>query len=190
MLHDAPMALNATIHVLEIELADSDRGVYETLPLRVARHPSEAEDYLLTRVLAYCLEYTDGIAFSSGLSAPDEPAIAVRDRTGALQAWIDIGVPDAARVHRASKAAPRVAIYTHKPPDQLRRALAGERIHKADSLHLVAVDRELIAGWVRRLDRRMKIALSVSGGQIYLSLGKETLEGANTLFTLAESADT
>jgi uncharacterized protein YaeQ len=184
------MALNATIHVLDIELADTDRGVYESLSLRVARHPSEAEDYLLTRVLAYCLEYTDGIAFSSGLSSPDEPAIAVRDRTGALLTWIDIGVPDAARVHRASKAAPRVAIYTHKPPGNLRRALAGARIHKADSLQLIAVDRELIAGWVRRLERRMKIALSVSGGQIYLALGTETLEGVNTNFTLLDSAET
>ncbi len=181
------MALNATIHVLEIELADTDRSVYESLALRVARHPSEAEDYLLTRVLAYCLEYTDGIAFSSGLSAPDEPAIAVRDRTGALQAWIDIGVPDAARVHRASKAAPRVAVYTHKPPEQLRRALAGERIHKVDALQLIAVDRDLIAAWVRRLERRMKIGLSVSGGQIYLDLGKETLEGTNRSFTLADA---
>jgi uncharacterized protein YaeQ len=182
------MALNATIHVLEIELADTDRGVYESLALRVARHPSESEDYLLTRVLAYCLEYTDGIAFSTGLSTPDEPAIAVRDRTGALLTWIDVGVPDAARVHKASKAAQRVAIYTHKPPEQLRRALAGERIHKAEALTLVAVDRELIAGWVRRLERRMKIALSVSGGQLYLGLGKETLEGTNVAFTLEDAA--
>lgn len=182
------MALNATIHVLEIDLADSDRGVYETLSLRVARHPSEAEDYLLTRVLAYCLEYAEGIAFSSGLSTPDEPAIAIRDRTGALQAWIDVGVPDAARVHRASKAAERVAIYTHKPPEQLRRALAGERIHRAAGLQLVAVDREFIAAWVRRLARRMKIALSISGGQLYLTVGNETLEGANATFTLADPA--
>jgi uncharacterized protein YaeQ len=182
------MALNATIHVLDIELADADRGVYESLPLRLARHPSESEEYLLTRVLAYCLEYADGIAFSSGLSTPDEPPIAIRDRTGALQTWIDVGVPDAARVHKASKAAQRVAIYTHKPPEQLQRALAGERIHKADAVELIAVDRELIAGWVRRLERRMKIALSVSGGQIYLSLGTETLEGANRPFRLADPA--
>ena len=184
--HDACMALNATIYVLDIDLADSDRGVYETLALRVARHPSEAEEFLLTRVLAYCLEYGEGIAFSKGLSTPDEPAIAVRDRTGSLQAWIDVGVPDAARVHRASKAAPRVAIYTHKPPEQLRRALTGERIHRAESLHLVAVDRTLIADWVRRLQRRMKLALSVSGGQLYLTLGDETLVGANSAFALAD----
>jgi uncharacterized protein YaeQ len=171
------MALNATIHVFEVELADADRSVYETFSLRVARHPSESEDYLLTRVLAYCLEWTEGIGFSSGLSSPDEPAIFVRDRTGALLSWIDVGVPDAARVHRASKAAPRVAVYTHKPPEQLRKALAGERIHRAEALHLVAVDRTLIARWTQLLQRRMKMALSVSGGQLYLSLGDETLEG-------------
>jgi uncharacterized protein YaeQ len=179
------MALNATIHVFEIDLADSDRGVYETLALRVARHPSEAEDYLLTRVLAYCLEATEGIGFSSGLSSPDEPAIHVRDATGALLSWIDIGVPDAARIHRASKAAPRVAVYTHKPPEQLRKALAGERIHRAEALHLVGVDREFLAAWARRLERRMKLSLSVSGGRVYLTTGAHTLEGELEPLSLA-----
>src|SRR5689334_6889987 len=106
------MALGATMYLFAIELADSDRGVYESLEVRVARHPSEAPDYLLARVLAYCLEYMEGIAFSSGLSTPDEPAIAVRDLTGAMQSWIDIGTPSPERLHRASKATPRVAVYT------------------------------------------------------------------------------
>src|SRR5918997_7076013 len=135
------MALTATIHNFDIQLSDVDRGVYESLSLRVARHPSETEEYLLTRVLAYCLEYAEGIAFSKGLAEPDEPAIAVRDLTGALRVWIDVGAPDAARLHKASKAAPRVAVYTHRPPAQLLRALAGERIHRADALELYAVDR-------------------------------------------------
>src|SRR6186997_285586 len=114
------MALTATVYTLDIDLADSDRGVYETLALRVARHPSESEDYLVARVLAYCLEFTEGIAFSTGgLSDPDDPALAIRDLTGAITAWIEIGAPDAARVHKASKAAARVAIYTHKDPDKL-----------------------------------------------------------------------
>jgi uncharacterized protein YaeQ len=179
------MALNATIHVFEVELADADRGVYENFSLRVARHPSESEDYLLTRVLAYCLEWTEGIGFSSGLSSPDEPTIFVRDPTGALLSWIDVGVPDAARVHRASKAAARVAVYTHKPPEQLRKALEGERIHRAQELHLVVVDRALIARWIQLLQRRMKMALSVSGGQLYLSLGGETIEGTLEPLVLA-----
>ncbi len=171
------MALNATIYVFDIDLADADRHVYESLNLRVACHPSEATDFLATRVLAYCREFAPGIGFSPGLSTPDEPAIHVRDATGALSAWIDIGVPDAARVHRASKAAPRVAIYSHKPAEQLRRALAGERIHRAESLSLIEVDRGLLAQWTAVLQRRMKLALSFSGGEAYLTLGDTTLTG-------------
>ena len=85
------VALTATIYVFTVRLADADRGVYETLNLRLARHPSETAEYLLTRLLAYCLEFAEGISFSRGLSEPDEPAIAVRDLTGVLQTWIDIG---------------------------------------------------------------------------------------------------
>jgi len=172
------MALNATLYTFDIDLADADRHVYETLNLRIACHPSEAPDFLATRVLAYCREHAPGIGFSRGLSTPDEPAIHVRDATGALLSWIDIGAPDAARVHRASKAAPRVAIYCHKPPEQLRRALAGERIHRSEALTLIEVDRGLLAGWTALLQRRMKLALSFSGGQIYLTVGPETLTGA------------
>src|SRR6187455_2514631 len=115
------MALGATVYNFDIDLADSDRGVYETLALRVARHPSESEEYLLARLLAYMLEFAEGIGFSRGLCDPDDPAIAIRDLTGALRAWIDIGSPDAARLHKASKLAPRVAVYTHKDPGQVVR---------------------------------------------------------------------
>ncbi len=169
------MALGATMYVFNIELANSDRNVYESLELRVARHPSEAPEYLLTRVLAYCLEYTEGIAFSNGgLSDPDQPPIAVRDLTGALQVWIDIGAPEAVRLHRASKAAPRVAVYTHKDPAQVLARMAGERIHRVEALELYALDREWLAHIVERLERRMALALTVSGQHLYLSLGEET----------------
>ncbi|MBM4443105.1 MAG: YaeQ family protein [Candidatus Rokubacteria bacterium] len=172
------MALTATIYTFEIELSDSDRGVYETLALRVARHPSESEEYLLTRLLAYCLHYAEGIAFSAkGLSDPDEPAIAVRDLTGAIGVWIDIGAPDAARVHRAAKAAPRVVVYTHRDPDTLLRQWSGERIHRADELELYSIDRALLTALTARLTRRMRLALSVTGGHLYVSLGAETFDG-------------
>src|SRR6202140_4427852 len=107
------MTLTATIYNFDIELADSDRQVYESLSLRVARHPSESEEHLVARLLTYLLELTEGIEFSRGISDPDEPTIAVRDLTGAIRTWIDIGTPDAARLHKASKTADRVAVYTH-----------------------------------------------------------------------------
>ena len=179
------MALSATIYNFSIQLSDVDRGVYEALALKVARHPSEAEEHLLTRVLAYCLEFAEGIGFSRGLSNPDEPALSVRDMTGALKVWIDIGAPDAARLHKAGKAAPRVAVYTHKDPGQIRRQLAGERIHRSEALELYAIDRELMAGLVRRLERRMKIDLSVTDRHLFLSIGDATLSGAVERIELA-----
>lgn len=171
------MALTATIYNFDIDLADNDRGVYETLALRVARHPSESEDYLLTRVLAYAMEYTEGIAFSTGLSTPDEPAIAVKDLTGAWRAWIEVGTPDAERLHRASKVAPRVAVYIHKDPAQFLGRLAGERIHRPEALELWAMDRGLIASLAERLDRRMNFSLSITDRELYLSIGDDTLTG-------------
>ncbi len=172
------MALGATVYVFEVRLSDADRGVYELLTVRAARHPSETAEFLVTRLLAYCLEHTEGIAFSRGLSEPDEPAITVRDLTGALQSWIEIGAPDAGRLHKAAKAAPRVAVYVHRDVEALLSRLAGERIHRADTLRIVAVDRELIAALVARLDRRMTLDLAVSDRTIYLSLGEETFTGA------------
>jgi uncharacterized protein YaeQ len=175
------MAQGATVYTFDIDLADADRGVYETLALRVARHPSESEEYLVTRVLAYALEVTDGIAFSmGGLSSPDEPAIAVRDLTGALRSWIDIGSPDAARLHKASKASPRVAVYTYKDVERLARSLEGERIHRAAELELHAIDRALVAALVDRLDRRMAFALGASERELFVSIGADTLTGRVT----------
>lgn len=168
------MALGATIYTFKIALADSDRGVYENLDLRVARHPSETAEHLLTRILAYCLEYTEGISFSSGLSDADQPAISVRDLTGALRVWVDVGAPEAARLHRAAKLTPRVAVYSHKDAGQLAARLGAERIHRAAALELYAVDREWLASLAARLARRMEFALTVADRHVYLSLGAET----------------
>lgn len=171
------MALTATIYNFDIDLADNDRGVYESLALRVARHPSESEEYLITRVLAYALEFGDGIAFSKGLSDPDEPAIAVRDLTGKVRSWIEVGTPDAERLHRASKAADRVVVYIHRDPGQFLNRLAGTRIHRADALELHVIDRSLVAALVARLDRRMSFSLAVTERELYVSIGTETLAG-------------
>jgi uncharacterized protein YaeQ len=179
------MALTATIYHFDIQLADVDRGVYEALSFKVACQPSETEEYLMSRVLAYCLEYAEGIAFSRGIAEADVPALAVRDLTGALRVWIDVGAPDAARLHKASKAAPRVVVYTHRDPAHLARQLSGERIHRAAELELYAIERELIDGLVASLDKRNRWELSVTDRHVYVAVGGTTLEGDVTRFTPA-----
>jgi len=171
------VALTATIFNFEVDLSDTDRGVYETLAIRVAQHPSESPEYLIARVLAYLLEYAEGIEFSRGVSDPDDPTISIRDLTGAITTWIEIGTPDTARLHKASKAAKRVAVYCHKEPAQWLRQLDLRAIHRADQLELCSIDRELIAALVGRLDRRMAFAMSVTDRELYISIGDANLAG-------------
>ncbi|MEU1970241.1 YaeQ family protein [Microbacterium sp. NPDC019599] len=172
------MALGATIHTFDVQLADVDRGVYEDLTLRVARHPSETDAFMLTRVLAYCLEFEDGIAFSEGISATDEPAVLVRDLTGRLTAWIEVGAPDAARLHSGSMQADRTVVYTHRDPDKVAAAWTGKRIHRAEAIALRSFDPGFIDAAVAVLARRSTMTLSIIERRLYLELNGETLESA------------
>ena len=171
------MALTATIYNFEVDLADADRHRYETLAVRMARHPSESEEYLVARLLAYCLEYTDGIVFSNGLSEPDDPPVSVRDLTGAVRVWVDIGSPDASRLHRASKSADRVVVYTHKDPTQWLRQVSSERIHRAAEIEIVSFHRSLIASLVERLARRTALTVSVADRHVHVAIDDVVLEG-------------
>lgn len=165
------MAQTATLHHFAIQLADMDRAVYETLELRVARQPSETAEFMLTRVLAYCLEYQDGIVLTEGIAAVDEPAVLVRDLTGRVTAWIEVGAPDAERLHRGSKHAGRAAVYTHRDPDQLLAQYAGQKIHRAAEIPVYSFDRNLIAGIAAKLERRNNLSVTVTERQIYLDVG-------------------
>ena len=178
------MALSSTVFTFDIDLADSGRNVYEALSLRVARHPSESDAFLIARVLAYCLEYQDGIEFSRGLCDADDPPIAIRDLTGALQAWIDVGTPSAERLHRASKAARRVAVYIHKEYGQWLAAIGTVAIHRSDQLDLRVLDRAFIAQLTARLQRRMSFALTVAGGDLFVSFADGTCAGTCSRLSL------
>ena len=92
----------------------------------------------------------------------------IKDLTGAWRSWIEIGAPDAARLHQASKASPRVALYTHKEPRILMRGYEGQRIHRAEEVEIYAVERDFLASLAGHLDRRTEWALSVTDGRLFL----------------------
>lgn len=173
------MALPATLRRFEIALADADRGIYEQLDWRVAQHPSETERFLIARVIARALEHGDGVEFSrGGVSDDDEPAIVQRDLRGDLVAWIEVGAPSPDRLHKASKLAPRVAVYGWKNVEQLAEAIAERGVHRGDEIALRALPVELLDGAVATLDRVNRWDLSVTGGVLYLAIGGAQLEGA------------
>lgn len=170
------MALGSTIYNFDISLSDVDRGVYEQLALRVARHPTETDEYMLTRVLAYCLEFCEGIELAKALEDPSQPAVWAKNYAGEVLLWVEVGMPDAEKLHRASKAARRVAIYTHRDPDMLRRNLAGKTIYRAEDIPLFAFDRAFLGPLLAKLDRRMRLSVSVMEHHLYIEAGGETIE--------------
>lgn len=165
------MALTATMYRFSVDLSDVDRGVYEQLSFRAAQHPSESVPYLITRVLAYALEYRQGIQFGRGVSTADEPAVSVVDDTGAIELWIDVGVPTADRLHRANKLAGAVAVYTHRDISFLQMQLAGRTIYRASEIRLVPVPSTLLVALEAALDRTNAWSIVRSEGVVYVTVG-------------------
>jgi uncharacterized protein YaeQ len=178
------MALQATVYRFPVQLSHVDRGVYEALDVRMARHPSETERYLLARLVAWCLlvggddakdqlvEWSKG-----GLSSPDDPAITVRSLDGRLLCWVEIGNPSAERLHKASKASPRVLVVTHHDPALLVKEIEGKKVHKLEDIEVIALDPAFldeVAGHIG--DRGAPMEITISEGELYLTVAGHSLQ--------------
>jgi uncharacterized protein YaeQ len=180
------VALQATVYHLQIELSDVDRGVYEALDLRIARHPSESMPYLLTRTIAYALLYEEGLAFSkAGLSSVDEAPLTLRDLQGNLRAWIEIGLPSSDRLHKASKASPRVVVFTQHDPRVLLNEAGKGHIHKAEQIEIYALDPRFLEQLGAMTDRNGRWTLMRNEGVLYVTIGEKTLTTTVTKHALS-----
>lgn len=169
------MAQSVTMYRFDVDVSDVDRGVYEKLDLRAAQHPSETTPYLLTRVLAHCLSYEEGIAFSRGLAMPEEPAVWVKDLQGVTQAWIEVGTPSAERLHKATKAVRRVVVYTQHDVELLKRAVRGQKVHRLEEIEVFAVNPGFLAELAALLERSNTWSVSRSDGEIYVAIKDRTI---------------
>ncbi len=159
-----------------LELSDVDRGVYETLDFRIAQHPSETAPYLLSRALAYALAYQEGLEFApGGLSDPDAPALRSLGANGAMNLWIEIGNPSAKKLHKASKAAKQVAVYTYKNSDALLDEIKGGQIHRADELELYAFDPKFLGALEKILEKTNKWSLLFQQGRLDVNTSSESI---------------
>ena len=169
----------------ELDVSDVDRGVYETVDLRAAQHPSETDAYLVTRVLAFALEWREALTFGKGLGDPEEPAVWERDATGRVRLWVDVGTPAPDRLHKASKAADEIAVYCHKRADQLAAQLTGQGIHQAERVRLVGMPRALLTALEEELDRKNAWGVLRTEGRLYVTVGPRTHEGDLDFHTLS-----
>lgn len=170
------MALGATVYHVEVALSDTDRGVYESLDLRIARHPSETMRYLVARTIGLALYWDEGIAFSKGLSTVDEPAVWIRELDGRIRLWMDVGSPSAERLHKAAKAAERVVVFTYDDASNIRRTVAGSRIHRANEIEVVSVSTKLLDEVGEATARRAMWELVHTAGHLFVTTGGRTYD--------------
>ena len=168
------MALTATMYRFAVQLSDVDRGVYETFDLPIARQPSETAEYMLTRVLAYCLEYTEGIALTEGVASGDEPAVLVRDLTGRITPWLQAGAPDADRLPRGRTPARPPALPRHpgptpRPHPPPAPPTPGPRPHPPHSFGRGFIERVAAI-----LPRRAALSLTITERQLYLDVDDQS----------------
>lgn len=184
-LYQDPLALGSTLYRWKIQLSDVDRGVYEALDLRLARHPSENLRYLVTRAIAYALSFEEGIAFSKeGIASSEEPPVVVRDPAGNLVAWIDVGSPAPERLHKASKAARRVALFSSANLSPLFSAAKAGAIHRASAIEVWQLDPEFLDQLGERVERNTDFEIVHTSSQLYVTLGGQVLEGTVSRATL------
>lgn len=163
------MALKATICKVEISIADMDRGYYADHVLTLAQHPSENDERLMLRLLAFVLYAHEQLAFTKGLSEPDEPDLWQKDLTGAIDLWLDLGQPDERRVLKACGRAREVVVMTYGNAVPIWWAGMAPKLARANNLvvrRLVVVGDVPLAVFVQK---NMKLQCSVQDGQLWLS---------------------
>ncbi|MDZ4663064.1 MAG: YaeQ family protein [Pseudomonadota bacterium] len=169
------MSVSTTLYRFRIDVSDIERGVYEKLDFRLAMHPSESMLYLLTRVLAFCLNTQEGLEFSrSGLSDPEGPSISANHANGRISLWIEIGNPSARKLHKAAKAAAQVKIYTYKDPEHILREAQSKEIHNSEKIEIYAFKPKFLEALGVDLPRDVRWQLLYDDQLLTISAGNKS----------------
>ena len=170
------MAIKATIFRAELQVSDLDRGHFGTHSLTLARHPSETDERMMVRLLAFALNADELLEFGRGLSAEDEPDLVKRDLTGSIEHWIEVGLPDEREVRKASGRARKVTVYTYGGRSaDLWWAQNSAALARLSNRTVVDVPEETAAALEALAERTMRIDCTIQEGQIWLSGEGETL---------------
>ena len=171
------MALKATIYKAEVQVADMDRHYYGKHSLTVARHPSETDERMMVRLLAFALNAQDALAFGKGLAVEDEPDLWLRDLTGAIELWLDVGLPEEKRIRRACGRAKQVCIYCYGGNAAgIWWNQTGPDLKRHSNLSISNVPREASQAMAAFAQRNMKLQVTVQEGQIWVADAKESIQ--------------
>jgi uncharacterized protein YaeQ len=163
------MALKATIFKAALQIADMDRGYYADHALTIARHPSETDERMMLRVLAFALHAGPGLEFGRGLSTDDEPDLWQRDLTGRIRLWVDVGLPDEKLVRRGCGRADEVVIYAYGRGAELWWERSRGALERARNLRVLSVPAAASQELARLAQRAMQLQCTIQEGHIWLS---------------------
>ncbi|MDX3908128.1 MAG: YaeQ family protein [Pigmentiphaga sp.] len=167
------MALRSVVYKAILQVADMDRGYYAEHALVVARHPSETDERMMVRVVAFALNATEGLAFGRGLSVDDEPDIWRKDLTGAIETWIEVGLPDEKWLRKACGRAGQVVLYAYGRTADGWWQQNRNKLSRLENLRVFRLDPDATAAAARMAERSMRLQCNVQDAEAWLGNGTE-----------------
>lgn len=171
------MALKSTIFKAELQIADMDRNYYHVHNLTLARHPSETDERMMVRLLAFARHAHEALAFGQGLSTDDEPDLWLKDLTGAIELWIDVGLPDEKLVRKACGRARQVFVYAYggRAAD-IWWGQSGSKLNRLPNLNVMQLPAETTQALAGLAQRTMRLNCTIQEGQIWLADQDNTVQ--------------
>ncbi len=178
------MAQPCIIYRANIQLSDIDRNIYETLQTTIAKHPSETEERMLVRLLAYAVCYEGDLTFTKGVAAGDEPDLWLIGPDGRVQSWIEVGLPDAERLIKASRHAEQVILFAFGSSRSIWEKQQLVKLSGMDKIKLFGIEQQFISALITTLQRSINWSLTITEGSLYLTVNAETIESQLAILTV------
>ncbi|MGZ5050251.1 MAG: YaeQ family protein [Methylobacter sp.] len=169
------MALKSTIYKVDCQISDLDRNYYQTHNLTIALHPSETEERMVARLLAFVLHADEQLQFTKGLCADDEPDLWQKSLTGDIKLWIDMGMPDEKRIRKACNRADNVVIYSYGGRNSIWWNQTQPKLERFDNLKVVNLPKPATDPLAAMVQRTMQWQITVQDGQLWISDAQHTV---------------
>lgn len=170
------MALKATIFKADLQIADMDRNYYQDHALTLARHPSETDERMMVRLLAFAIHADEALTFTKGLFDTEEPDLWLKDLTGAIQLWIEVGQPDEKRILKACGRSEHVYVYSYGSTSHLWWKQIANKVERAKNLTVIHLPSDAAIDMSKMAQRNMQLQCTIQDGQIWLTDSVTTVQ--------------
>lgn len=170
------MALKSTIFKAELQIADMDRQYYDGHALTIARHPSETDERMMVRILAFIKHAHEALAFGKGLSADDEADLWLKDLTGAIDLWIEVGQPDEKHLLKACGRSSKVVVYSYSSMSNIWWSQIAAKVERAKNLSVFNLPAATSQALTKLAQRNMQLQCTIQDGQIWINGDGESLQ--------------